>query len=528
MESRIIIKADDFSISSNINNWIKLFEIVKHYNAYIDVGYLALVVRDKKIFDIEYQKKFFEPFSNLLTDNINFFLHGIEHRSDEYLIDNKSVLLQKYELNARFLKIIFDRDFIGFGAPYNNFSNAAVETWMQYSDAPFYYADRFGFKSLDRNIPFSLHCSIERKDCKYNPDFDYFRRLCTKEIYLNKDYVIQIHPDRWNSDGFEAFDKILRYLYRLECNFCSTKGYIDYVARKNMDATKNDYFSNRYSYENLSFQRIKLEKIKSFFPDKFKLCKFCDIGSGCGEWSYLASKFTSAEIISIEHNKDLYEKQNSYFKKYNSKNIKSINTDFLSITDNQDVNNIDFSVCNRVLMYMGLIPYLEKLSKISNVDSYHFLSYQGPGFYVMGLLDFLNKDNIDMASRRIKVIKNSLNFYHSKSNTPEYSVPLNDLISVFMLYGFVLSGIISEESTFVENLIFNYNPDIAKFSHITLCHKGLYDEVCNRKTVFFRDDKQTKLIPFLENLVMLFESRKFEECKKYINSFSTNNVGIHI
>ena len=203
---KIILKADDLAGYPGKNKiipkrWQKFIDLIKKYNLKANIG----IIGNSLIFDDFEYFKWIK--SNL--DFIEYFNHGFLHRQfnfdgetyQEFCGTTKEYQLKLIEYTNKLAQEKLGFEFESFGAPYNatdkNTSLALNETSIKVA---YFLKDSFNGINL-----------ISRTDCEipvHCPNFKEFKHNFKEMEYT----VIQLHPNMWNEEKFNEFEKILKFL----------------------------------------------------------------------------------------------------------------------------------------------------------------------------------------------------------------------------------------------------------------------------------------------------------------------------
>ena len=231
----VLIKVDDISLNSNLQHWSKFTDVIIKAKARADIGFIS-VRNDEAI-------KEFESWYEKLNPNVfTFWNHGAYHKKEEFTSDKKTAE-NSFSISRDIETKIFGAPLKGFGAPYNAINSGAVNTWKENSPAGYiYYPDICGYDISDNGykyIPYRFHCSFERASHGMNPVYKYFRGTYKEIIDKKQPMVLQIHPARWNDQGFIEFYEILQYLRRLGATFCSPSNFLELLDFEIVNELKN-------------------------------------------------------------------------------------------------------------------------------------------------------------------------------------------------------------------------------------------------------------------------------------------------
>jgi len=205
---KVILKADDLAgypgkDKTIPKRWQKFVDIIEKYNIKASIGIIgnSLIFDDKEYF--EWIKKYND------LGFIEFFNHGFLHR--QFNFDGKTYqefkttsLKYQRQLIAQTNKLLKEKigvEFVTFGAPYNAVDeNTSQALNLENIQVGFFLKDGFnGVNLIDRlELEVPVHC-VNLKELK-----DKF----SKQEYV----VIQLHPNSWNEENFDNFEKAIEFL----------------------------------------------------------------------------------------------------------------------------------------------------------------------------------------------------------------------------------------------------------------------------------------------------------------------------
>lgn len=227
----VLIKVDDLSLNSDLLHWSKFIKTIIDHNSYADIGFISYPGFEEKILSFK------NWLSTLDQNKFNFFNHGVYHKKNEFT-ENTDSIKKSFTESALLEEKIFGRPLDRFGAPYNIFSKEAINIWIEQNpNGYFYYPDIIEEPphSNYKNLLHKYHISFERKEFNMNPVYNYFISTYKKRIEEKEPTILQIHPARWNDDGFKEFEKILAYLNKSGADFCLPQQFLEKVS-----SNKND------------------------------------------------------------------------------------------------------------------------------------------------------------------------------------------------------------------------------------------------------------------------------------------------
>ncbi len=216
---KIILKADDLAgypgKSETIpHKWQRFVNIVEKYNIKATIG----IIGNSLIFeDIEY----FEWIKNYhKSDMIEFWNHGFLHRQfnfdeevyQEFKATDKEYQLELINYTNKLAKEKLNIEFKTFGAPYNAIDDETSKALNSTNITHW-------LLGLDSFYGINLSQRLDIEKPIHNVNFEYFR-INFKQL----DYaIIQVHPNNWDDDSFDSFEKTIEFLLSKNSEFILAK-----------------------------------------------------------------------------------------------------------------------------------------------------------------------------------------------------------------------------------------------------------------------------------------------------------------
>ena len=220
----IFLKADDLinDYSTGISkNWLRFTEYIKSKNIRASLGLIgnSLELKDG-VSDIK--NRLYLGFLNDIanTDNFEIFNHGYDHNID--IIDESGKIYDEFKNRSTAYQ--YDhlmktqnllKEKIGviihtFGAPGNAIDDSTIKALNEVPEIKIWY---YGFSDPNKLI-LKRKCEIEFP--AHSPDYQKFiNNYDSTQAYL----AFQIHPNNWNENQFNEFEKIIDFLISKEVIF---------------------------------------------------------------------------------------------------------------------------------------------------------------------------------------------------------------------------------------------------------------------------------------------------------------------
>ncbi len=216
---KIIIKADDLAgypgkKEAIPRKWQRFVDIIEKYNIKATIG----IIGNSLIFDdIEYFN-WIKKYNDIGL--IEFWNHGFLHR--QFNFDNDVYQEFNGTTDEYQLKLInytnqlanekLDIKFTTFGAPYNEIDeNTIIALNLTNITHWLFGLDAFNSINLSQRLDIEKYASLV--------DFEYF-----KINFKHFDYaIIQVHPNNWNNESFNNFERVINFLLSQEVKFCLAK-----------------------------------------------------------------------------------------------------------------------------------------------------------------------------------------------------------------------------------------------------------------------------------------------------------------
>lgn len=453
----VLIKADDMTYGSSQDAWTRLVALVQEEDAHVDIGFIlkrgALEAGREGVRDWDRRHG---------RRGYSFFNHGSAHARDEFSVPGTDFDALFRELRAMEVDT-FGAPLSGFGAPYNVHCNAAVASYQRMDPQAFVYYPDIGESHYGGDwrhaVSFDYHVSFERKEQGNDPVFEYFRRTHAKRMDERRPMVLQIHPARWSSSGFDEFRRILRLL--------RSKGAVSVTPQRFMELTAErperqapaarqttaraatpaelsmraevaelgGWFVSRYEPAELDRTRAVIER--TLGGSEIIGDSVLDFGCGAGDWLYLlAGRFGFRKLYGIEPKADTArcaQAALSHLPQTEARVWVARVGDAV-----EGLTPVSLTVCNRALTYIRLPDYLRAIAAAGQERSHHFIGYQNFFFYWKSLGASLKKGDAETARRRISVLTASLEYMCglSEGRAHEHFMSTRDLRAALLAEGY--------------------------------------------------------------------------------------------
>lgn len=444
---RFIFKIDDYRFNEAAK-FKRLFDICQRQGVPMSIGAIGAPLNGGRL---HHQQAFAE---RCRSGAIEVWNHSLTHRNLTQL-DDIDVAWEIAATNAaceRQLGLTPE----GFGAPFNKcderVTRIARELGMRYV-----YEEAFPLSSI---VTPEFNAPLDGQ-----PNFTEFKKRVEQRASIEL-LLVQVHPGRWLSRGFEQIERCLAWLQEA--------GYQPTTARQALGlegseldrphvVRGHELVVSRLAahwQEHATEYEARLSNFSSYFLARFKANSLdirkliealdadlgfksvVDVGCGLAQWGLPFFEFESlAHLWAFETSKPLADAlADARDARLFPFDVYVMNEDFVTSTSVPG-ESVDAIVCANALNYIPLVGFVRQALRICKEGALVILLNQTEAFNHLGVRDALSAGNLGMASERgMAALRQELVRVGFAGFMPARATPdRSQLEAVFYAFGFQLS-----------------------------------------------------------------------------------------
>lgn len=445
---QFILKVDDFRLNEGASKFTRLFELCDAHEIPASVGVIGGGLRGDRF---DHQERFSRRCEQGLVELWN---HSFNHR-DLTQLDDDEVAWELAATTSLCERCLGHRP-IGFGAPFNK-SNDRVAKLAAGQGFAFTYEESFVKAQLvtpEYNIPFDGQ-----------PNLAQFKERIAARSKLDT-LIIQVHPGRWLSRGFDEMHACLGFL--------KESGYRPVTARQALGLSGAKHGAPRAKgVHELMWNRLgefwssraadydrDLSNFSSYFLGRFKANsssinallrrldldrearQIVDVGCGLSQWGLPFFEFArDATLWAMDTNEVLARAlRDAQTAKLIPYNLHVSQEDFTTTTALPQ-RKVDRIVCANALNYIPTVAFVRQSRAVCKDDSHVLLLNQTAAFNEVGVRSALDAHNVSMAKERaLAELRQQATRLGFRGFLPSRTTPtVHELEALFYSFGFQLT-----------------------------------------------------------------------------------------
>jgi peptidoglycan/xylan/chitin deacetylase (PgdA/CDA1 family)/SAM-dependent methyltransferase len=404
---RFILKVDDFRLNESLTKFHKLIQLCLRHSAPLSIGVIGAALRGGR-FQLQ------QLFSQLCSSGqIELWNHSYSHR-DMTQMSDMEVAWEIAATTSASLRQLGHRP-VGFGAPFNKCDDR-IALIAREQGLEFVYERAFSTAQLvtpEYNVPFDGQ-----------PNLDEFVKRVERKRDLDT-LIVQVHPGRWLSRGFEHLDKCLSWLREQGYEAVTVRdalGLESTADGRRVPVGVHELLVSRleaYWKERAPEYDASLSNFSSYFLGRFRANSpgilqllerldadlaprsVVDVGCGLAQWSLPFFEFNKeATVWTFDTNKvlsqALLEASKAGLIPYE---LRVANEDY-TISTKLPAHGIDRIVCANALNYIPILAFAQQSRRVCKDGAQVILLNQTGAFNHVGVVDALHAGNLAMAMER--------------------------------------------------------------------------------------------------------------------------------
>ncbi|RYZ04774.1 MAG: methyltransferase domain-containing protein [Myxococcales bacterium] len=442
---QVILKVDDFRLNDGLTKFEKLVAICERHSVPISMGVIGAGLKGGRF-------RSQQLFAQLIqADKLELWNHSFNHR-DMTELDDATVAWEVAATTTACEQALAARP-IGFGAPFNRCD------------------DRVARIAHEQGMGFTFEVSLPRAVVltpEYNVPFDGQPNLIEFQRRVERKQrpdllVVQIHPGRWLTRGFDEIDACLTWLRDQGYSATTVGSLLNLQSGATKAVTAHDMLVAKLHDRWLSSASVldsKLRNFSSYFLSRFRANSrpirellpsidadlgarnVVDVGCGLGQWGLPFFEFNKdATVWAFDTNtvlcSTLAEARAERLIPYD---LRVEQADFTTSTK-LPAKGVDVVVCANALNYIPLAAFARQAQHIARDGAKLVFVNQTSAFNHQGVLDALGSSNLSMAKERaLAELRQQVVRYGFAGFTPNRTTLTDaELEAVLFAFGFQLS-----------------------------------------------------------------------------------------